>query len=83
MMTISGKVVLEDLTITFECVDGLAHFIVDEQEPDGTKRSEKLQRPQAEFLAALAIAVHNDGTPEWENDYPAAERCQGAIRWIP
>lgn len=37
---------------------------------------------QADFLSALAIAIHNDGMSNAEQDYPAAERVMGRIRWI-
>ena len=38
---------------------------------------------QHKFFKALAIAVHNDGTPNYDLDYPDAESIMGDIRWIP
>ena len=83
---ISGSLVLEDLTIQFEIInqDGCpsrAHVIVN---GDGGSSDYYCDAPA--FLAALAIAVHNDGAPNWEEDYPLAESAQPgnpALRFIP
>jgi hypothetical protein len=85
---IAGTIVMEDtmltfstnhdsLTVTFTVADvGIGY--------DGSlPRAETRTVPQAAFFAALAIAVHNDGMPDAEADYPAAESVMGAIRWIP
>lgn len=39
--------------------------------------------PQDKFFKALAIAVHPDGMPDTDKDYPDAESIMGEIRWIP
>lgn len=39
--------------------------------------------PMSKFFKALAIAVHADGTPDYQKDYPDAESIMGEIRWIP
>lgn len=45
--------------------------------------SETYEVDQTAFFKALAIAVHPDGTPDAEKDYPEAESAMGSIRWIP
>ena len=79
---ISGNIMLEDqeisfmynankLTVTYTVRD---YF---------HKTEETLTVPSRNFFSALAIAVHNDGMPDWKKDYPDAEKAIGKIRWIP
>lgn len=82
---IAGTLILEDMALTFACVTGpddalRVTFTVADA---ATGQSETRTVPQADFLAALSIAVHNDGMPDANRDYPAAESVMGAIRWIP
>lgn len=84
---ISGKIILEDITIEFGQTEspeegGLAQLFMLVTITKGYLR-EILLLPQAKFFKALAIAVHNDGMPEYEKDYPDAESVMGKIRWIP
>ena len=83
-MAISGKLVLEDTTIEFTLeqlgsTPSIAHVKVTDA---WSNTSESYIHDGAEFMAALAIAVHNDGTPDYVKDYPAAERAQRKFRWI-
>ncbi len=80
---ISGTIVLENITIDFECVDGIATATIIEQGLKEGATHEYIKCPQYDFLAALAIAVHNDGLPNMDKDYPLAEAIQKKIRWIP
>lgn len=77
---IAGTVVLEDHTISF-CQDGgMVTFTVG----DATIGMQETQTvPGHKFFKALAIAVHNDGMPDYKKDYPDAEDIMGTIRWIP
>lgn len=78
---IAGTVYLEETTITFFANrDCTVTYTVEDGK---TNMAETLNVPQDKFFKALAIAVHNDGMPEWEKDYPDAESIQGNIRWIP
>ena len=83
---ISGTLVLEDLTINFaphhEGENLVRYSIADSLSGCSTT----MVVPQAAFLAALAIAVHSDGMPNYEADYEAAESVQPAeraLRFIP
>ena len=83
---IAGTIVLEDITLSFaQCeVEGMVRYTV----CDGmTGQTATVICPQPAFLAALSIAVHNDGAPDADRDYPAAESVmpEGApkLRWIP
>ena len=81
---LSGILQLEDLTIQFHAYADLQirYTVLDNQ----THEEETNLAPQAAFLAALAIAVHNDGTPDYRVDYEAAESVQPsnpALRFIP
>lgn len=72
---IAGTVILEDhqivftlnqadQTVTYTVADGLS----------GHQATRMVDAPA--FLAALGIALHNDGEPNAERDYPAAESVQ-------
>ena len=80
---IKGTVVLEDIKIEFEVGKGNVIYTV----TDLFDRCQKtVITPQDRFFKALAIAVHNDGMPEWEKDYPDAELAmpnERMLRWIP
>ena len=81
---IQGTIQLEDVRIQFHVnyEDNTVSYVVSEDL--GNKlRTEKLIVPQAKFFKALAIAVHNDGMPDADVDYPDAESIMGEIRWIP
>ena len=84
---ISGTILLEDLVLTFSQVyspgftSGPNIEFTISNIFDGT--AEKKIVPQDKFFKALSIAVHNDGTPNFEKDYPDAESIMGDIRWIP
>lgn len=78
---IEGKIVLEDVVIVFKAREDLR---VEYQVTDLVARiEENLVADQATFFKALAIAVHNDGMPDYRADYPDAEGIMGKIRWIP
>lgn len=87
---IAGSLKLEDISIVFQTTDDLqVMFDVYEYLPgsNGVEtpafKHESFTVPQAKFFKALAIAVHNDGMPDAEKDYPDAESIMGEIRWIP
>ena len=81
---IAGNIILETTTITFN-VDYknnmVTYTVMDDFE--GERIEETFTVPQYDFLAALSIAIHNDGEPNMEKDYPIAEKLMGKIRWIP
>ena len=85
---IYGKVVLEDITIDFTAFeDSEGKCMVRYNVFNGiTRETDSLVVPQADFFAALAIAVHDDGMPDYRADYPAAESVQPEnpfLRFIP
>jgi hypothetical protein len=78
---IYGTIVLVDIAIQFTCI---ANQLASVQIMNTfTGELESYTCPQADFLAALSIAVHNDGEPDYRKDYPAAESAMRTIRWIP
>ena len=86
---LNGSITLEDVGIAFEATENLTVKVdVYEYQPNashgaGAYKHESMEVPQEKFFKALAIAVHNDGMPNWEADYPDAESIMGKIRWIP
>lgn len=79
---IAGTIVLEDHTISFNVNyndNTCTYTVIDAIEGI----SETFTVPQDNFFKALAIAVHNDGMPNVDLDYPDAESIMGKIRWIP
>ena len=86
-MAIFGNIVLEDLSISFyqaQPPEDLMMMVKVIQETTG--QVEHYCTPQAKFFKALSIAMHNDGTPNWETDYPDAEEAQPKnplLRFIP
>lgn len=79
---IAGHIRLEDLVINFEVLydTNEVYYTITDLVADMVERHTV---PQAKFFKALAIAVHNDGEPDYRLDYPDAESIQGNIRWIP
>ena len=79
---LAGTLILEDITIVFRVdANNIAHWTVCEILEEGAE--ETLTGPSPAFLAALGIALHHDGIPDADRDYPAAETTQHRIRWIP
>ena len=81
---ITGTIILEDTKIIFTNDDSLEITYTVTDIP--TKKEVTLKVPQDKFLKALAIAVHNDGMPNYELDYSDAESVQPPepdLRWIP
>lgn len=81
---IAGTIILEDTVIIFQNNDSseISYTISDKL----SGKSIVGYAEQATFLKALAIAVHNDGMPDYQKDYDAAESIQPAdrdLRWIP
>ena len=83
---IAGTVILEDVTITFDIGQkekaGLANIMVCERARN-EENTEHCVADAYNFLCALSIAIHPEGAPNVVDDYPAAERAMGKIRWIP
>jgi len=79
---IHGMIRLEDILIDFSVdfnTTTVMYTIIDVYSGE----CETLEAPQDKFAKALSIAVHYDGMPEYEKDYPDAESIMGRIRWIP
>ena len=79
---IAGNIILEDTQINFT-VDYITNTVSFTVSDTLLGRSESKVVPQDKFFKALAIAVHNDGMPDYNLDYPDAESIMGEIRWIP
>ncbi len=79
---IAGNIILEDHSLNFNVNynDNTCTFTIID---NGAGRQETFTVPQEKFFKALAIAVHNDGMPDYKLDYPDAESIMGRIRWIP
>lgn len=81
---IFGSVTLEDHTIIFlEAGEGKVKYTVTDT---FKSKSESRTVDQAAFFKALAIAVHNDGMPDYKVDYAEAEAVQPLdkdLRFIP
>jgi len=81
-MAINGRIELEDLVIEFTGVE-LERCMV---RVTGEGGSSEYFCASRDFTKALAIAMHHDGTPSWEDDYEGAERAQPGrpeLRFIP
>jgi len=79
---IAGTLVIEDCALTFCAQDSEVTYTVATQRNGMETRTV----PAAAFMKALAIAVHWDGEPNAERDYPEAETVQPlnrTLRWIP
>lgn len=84
-MAIYGKFIMEDTAITFRRndVDATVTYTVKDIP---TQKTETLTVPAIAFHKALAIAIHNDGMPDYKVDYEDAESVQPVnklLRWIP
>ena len=79
---IAGTLVIEDCVLTFSINSNEATYTV----ADHKNGQETRTVPAKAFMSALAIAVHWDGEPNAEQDYPEAESVQPLdkkLRWIP
>lgn len=79
---IYGHIILEDHEISFRVNyddNTCTYTVIDRTE----NIEETFTVEQHKFFKALAIAVHNDGMPDYQIDYPDAESIMGKIRWIP
>lgn len=86
MFEVQGVIQLADMLLEFQVGEGVAFYTVTLTDDNGIQRTTSQTCPQDAFLKALAIAVHNDGTPNYETDYPDAELAQPAdvaFRFIP
>jgi len=86
MPEIHGSITLADMSLKFACDNGQCEYTVTFEVAPGHTSSTTRVVPQAAFLKALSIAVHNDGTPDYQADYPDAESVQPSDsnhRWIP
>jgi hypothetical protein len=81
---IRGSIELEDINIVFS-LNSRTNEVAFNVEDTLNKKRETHVVPQAKFFKALAIAIHNDGMPDYKLDYPDAESIMqpGGIRWIP
>lgn len=79
---INGSILVDDQLITFSSnnITGRTQVSIKDL---FIGMSEHYETNSVDFSKALAIAVHWEGMPDNEKDYPAAERAQGTIRWIP
>lgn len=79
---ICGNIIMEDTSISFQHnqeTGEVTFTVIDAL----ISKSETKTVPQDKFFKALAIAVHNDGMPDYNKDYDDAESIMGEIRWIP
>jgi len=83
---IEGKIVMEDTILEFRLNNEegtVTYTVTDTLAQTAELSQERFTVPQAAFFKALAIAVHNDGMPDYRADYADAEGIMGKIRWIP
>ncbi len=78
IMAISGRIELEDLVIEFTKVDLRQYRVRITRE----SVSSEYFCNSRDLTAAVAIAIHHDGMPNWETDYEAAERAQPEQRFL-
>ena len=79
---ICGNIIMEDTSISFQHnqeTGEVTFTVIDAL----IGKSETKTVPQDKFFKALAIAVHNDGMPDYNKDYDDAESIMVEIRWIP
>lgn len=79
---INGHIILEDHEISFRVNyddNTCTYTVIDRMK----NLKETFTVPQEKFFKALSIAIHNDGMPDYQIDYPDAESIMGKIRWIP
>ena len=81
---ICGDITLEDIRIRFkDTYKGTVRYTAIDVV---SGRFDRLEVPADKFYAALSIAVHIDGMPEYQKDYPDAEEVMPKhpyFRWIP
>ena len=90
-MAINGRIELEDLVIEFTGVESVIDFTGVESDRcmvrvTGECGSSEYFCASRDLTKALAIALHHDGMPSWEDDYEGAERAQPShpgLRFIP
>ena len=84
---IAGTLVMEDHIVQFKMNGDEAQTasvtVVDVLGQSEETHTETYTCNAVDLSKALAIALHWNGTPNAAEDYPAAERAQGRIRWIP
>jgi hypothetical protein len=86
---IAGTIVMEDITLTFTTTQGEGESTATYVVADNLTGQQATRTvPMKDFMAALAIAVHQDGDPDAKRDWAAAESVQPidaapALRWIP
>jgi len=80
---LTGTIILEDISISFRQDENKTGGIVYTVSDSLSCKSETKIVAQDKFFKALAIAVHNDGMPDYKKDYEDAESIQSLIRWIP
>jgi len=83
---ITGTIVLEDISISFTAVGsakGENREVLYTISDALSDKCETKTVEQEKFFKTLAIAVHNDGMPDYKKDYEDAESIQSLIRWIP
>lgn len=83
-MAISGHIILEDIVLSYVADRNLMVTYTVTDVISGNSESRTVH--QAAFFKALAIMVHSDGMPSYEEDYHAAEEVQPenkALRFIP
>ena len=78
---LAGTVILEDTTIVFQADD--KQMVQATITATFKHVSECILVPQDKFFSALSIAVHTEGMPDYQQDYPSAEAIMKKIRWIP
>jgi len=94
-MALSGTFEMEDLTITFAQEQSnvgqrmnvmVSGFTIDPVTKKATNLKEVYICQARDLLIALSIAIHPDGEPNVNRDYPAAERAMPKLkdlRFIP
>ncbi len=79
---IKGFIIMEDTKIEFSYPNETGKVNVTIQDTFTDISEDMIIKPEY-FFSALSIAVHMDGMPDAEKDYPDAEKAMGKIRWIP
>lgn len=81
---IAGSIFMEDIVLTY-ALSTDSYTQVDYTVTDMfSKITESFEGVDAKkFFSALSIALHWDGTPDYNKDYGDAESLMREIRWIP
>lgn len=81
----AGTLVMEDTILTFTASSDQQTVTYNVSDTfQGI--NETVECPFPAFTKALAIAIHHDGMPDVDADYPEAESVQpldSKLRWIP